>query len=73
MALGITHNDEVLELQNVEECRKINYWSKWKKAMHVESQLLIKQEVFESVVKTSKSIKLVGYKCVFIRKCPNSF
>ena len=45
MALDIIQNDEDPELQNVEECQKRNYWLKWKKAMHVELQLLINQEV----------------------------
>ena len=46
-------------------------WPKWKKAMHAELQLLIKQEVYGLVVQTSKIIKLVGYKWVFVQKRPN--
>ena len=77
MALDIVQNYEDPEPQNVEEFQKKkfytqNYWPKWKKAIHAKLQLLIKQEVFGSVVQTSKSIKLVGYKLVFVRKLPNS-
>ena len=60
VVLDIIQNDEDSEPQNVEEFQKINYWLKWKKAMHAELQLLIKQEVFGSIVQTYKSIKLVG-------------
>ena len=45
VALDIIQNDEDPEPQNMEECRKRNYWPKWKKAMHAKLQLLIKQEV----------------------------
>ena len=60
--LDIIQNDEDPKPQNVDEFRKINYWPKWKKAMHAELQLLIKQEVFGPIVQMSKSIKLVGSK-----------
>ena len=33
VALDIIRNDEVLESQNVEECRNRNDWPKWKEAM----------------------------------------
>ena len=42
MALDIIQNDEYPKPQNVEECRKRNYWLKWTRAVHTESQLLKK-------------------------------
>ena len=54
--------------KNVEECRNINNWPKWKEAMHVELNSLMKQEVFGPIVQTPKGIKPVGYKWVFVRK-----
>ena len=41
MALYIIQNDEDPKPQ-MEERRKRNYWLKWTRAMHTESQLLIK-------------------------------
>ena len=37
--------------------------------MQVELNSLIKQEVFELVVKKPKGVKPVEYKWVFVRKC----
>ena len=68
VALDIIRNDEDLEPQNVEECRNRNDWPKWKEAMQVELNSLMKREIFGLVVKTPKGIKLVGYKWVFVRK-----
>ena len=39
-----------------------------KKTIQTELNLLAKREVFGLVVQTLGNIKLVGYKCVFVRK-----
>ena len=67
VALDIIRNDEDPEPQNVEECQNRNDWPKWKEAMQVELNLLMKREVFGPVV-TPKGIKPVVYKLVFVRK-----
>ena len=72
MALDIIQSNKNLEPQNVEECQKRNYLPKWKNMMYAELQLLIKQKVSRLVVQTSKSIKLVGYKWVFVCNRANS-
>ena len=43
VALDIIRNDEDPESQNVEECRNRNDWSKWKEAMQVELNSLMKR------------------------------
>ena len=68
MALDIIRNDENPEPQNVEECRNRNDWPKWKEAMQVELNSLMKQDVFEPVVQTPICVKHVRYKWVFVRK-----
>ena len=46
----------------------MNDQPKWKKTIQTELNLLAKREVFGPVVQTPGNIKLVGYKCVFVRK-----
>ena len=50
MTLDIIRNDEDPEPQNVEECQNRNDWPKWKEAMQVELNSLMKRDVFEPVV-----------------------
>ena len=66
VALDIIQNDDDPEPQNVDECKQINDWSKWEEAMRAEFHSLIKQEVFGLVIQKPVSVKLVGYKWVFI-------
>ena len=54
VTLSIMQNDENPKPQNMEECRKKIYWPKWKKTMHAELQLLIKQEVLDLMSKCLK-------------------
>ena len=68
MALDIIRNDENPEPQNVEECRNINDWLKWKEAMQIELNSLMKRDIFRLVVQTPKGVKPVEYKWVFVRK-----
>ena len=68
VALDIIRNYEDPEPQNAEECQNRNDWPKWKEAMLVELNSLMKREVFGPVVQTPKGIKFVGYKWVFVRK-----
>ena len=68
LALDIIQNDNDPEPQNKNECRQINDWPKWREAMQAELHLLIKRDVFESVVQTPASIKPVRNKWVFVRK-----
>ena len=50
MALYIIINDENTEPQNVEECRNINDWPKWKESIQAELNSLMKRDVFGPVV-----------------------
>ena len=68
MASDIIRNDEDPEPQNVEECRHINDWPKWKEAIQVELNSLTKRELFRLVVQTPEHVKPVGYKWVFVLK-----
>ena len=69
MALDIIQNDDDPEPRNMNECRQKNDWPKWKEAMHAKLHSLIKRDVFEPVVQTPTSIKPIGNKLVFVRKC----
>ena len=60
--LDLMRNYEDPEPQNVEECRNRNDWLKWKEVMHVELNLLMKQDVFLPIVQPPKGVKPVGYK-----------
>ena len=66
VALDIIRNDEDPEPQNMEECRNRNDCPKWKEAMQVELNPLMKQDVFGPLVQTPKGVKPVGYKWVFV-------
>ena len=68
VALDIIQNDDDPEPQNMNECRQINDWPKWKEAMQAELHSLIKRDVFGHVVQTPASIKPVGNKWVFVQK-----
>ena len=68
MASDIIRNDEDPKPRNVEECRHRNDWPKWKEAIQVKLNSLTKWEVFGPIVQTSKVVKPVGYKWVFVRK-----
>ena len=50
VALDLIRNDEDPEPQNVEECQNRNDWLKWKEAIHVELNLLMKRDAFRPVV-----------------------
>ena len=50
VALDLIRNDEDPEPQNVEEWRNRNDWPKWKEAIHVELNLLMKRDAFRPVV-----------------------
>ena len=50
MALYIIINYENPEPQNVEECRNINDWPKWKESIQAELNSLMKRDVFGPVV-----------------------
>jgi hypothetical protein len=69
VALDITRsNDHEIEPQTVEQCRRRNDWPKWKEAIQVELNSLLKREVFGPIVQTPKGVMPVGYKWVFVRK-----
>ena len=68
VAMDIMRNDEYQEPQTVNECRKMNYWPKWKETIQIKLNSLTKQEVFGHVVQTLGNIKPVGYKWVFVKK-----
>ena len=57
LTLDIIRNDEDPKPQNVEECRHRNDWPKYKEAMHVELNSLMRREVFGLVVQTPKRCK----------------
>ena len=42
VALDIIRNDDNFEPQNMEECRHINGWPKWKKVMQTKLNFLMK-------------------------------
>lgn len=44
-------------------------WPKCEETIHVELVSLAKCYVFRPIVKKLIGIKLVGYKCIFFRKC----
>ena len=46
VTLDIIRNDEDPKPQNVEECRHITNWLKWKEAMQAKLHSLMKREVF---------------------------
>ena len=68
VVLDIIQNDDDPEPQNMNECRQINDWHKWREAMQAELHSLIKRDVFGPVVQTPARIKPVGNKWVFARK-----
>ena len=70
MALHVIQNDKDLEPQNVEDCRKRNYWPKWKDVCRI--IVINKTRSFGLVVQMLKGIKLIGCKLVFVQKRPNS-
>ena len=68
VAMDIMRNDEYQEPQTVNECRKMNYWPKWKETIQIKLNSLTKQEVFGPIVQTPGNIKPIKYKWVFVRK-----
>ena len=52
VAMDIMRNEEDQEPQNVDECRKMNYWPKWTEAIQTELNSLAKREVLGLVVQT---------------------
>ena len=52
VAMDIMRNEEDQEPQNVDECRKMNYWPKWTEAIQIELNSLAKREVLGLVVQT---------------------
>ena len=66
IALNIMYENEDLEPGTVKEYG--NDWPKWKEAMQAKLGSLAKCKVFDPIVWTPKGVKLVGYKCVFVRK-----
>ena len=62
VVLDITRsNDDEIEPQTVEECRRRNDWPMWKEAIQAELNSLVKCEVFRPVVQTPECVMLVGY------------
>ena len=53
VALEITRSNEDLEPHTIEECQCRYDWPKWKEAIHVKFDSLVKHKVFEPVVQTS--------------------
>ena len=63
VALDITKsNDDEIEPQTVEECRRRNDRPMWKEAIQAELNSLVKCEVFGHVVQTLEGVMLIGYK-----------
>ena len=57
VALDITRsNDDKIEPQTVEECRRRNDWPIWKEAIQAELNSLVKREVFEPVVQILEGV-----------------
>ncbi|KAL4026479.1 hypothetical protein IC575_014910 [Cucumis melo] len=68
VAHNIIHENEDYEPKSVDECRNRKDWSKWKEVIQAELNSLTKREVFGPVVYTSKGVKPVGFKWVFVCK-----
>ena len=50
MTFYIIRNDKDPKPRNVEECRNRNDWPKWKEAIQIELNSLVKQDIFRHVV-----------------------
>ncbi|KAG8503149.1 hypothetical protein CXB51_000953 [Gossypium anomalum] len=68
VALDIINNKEDYELKSIEECKQRDDWPKWKEAIENELKSLVKREEFGPIVRIPTSVKLVGYKWVFVHK-----
>ena len=68
VAIEILKQDDDHEPRSVDECHSKHDWSKWKEAIQVELNSLVKRKVFGPVVPTPNDVKPVGYKWVFVRK-----
>ena len=53
---------------SINECRKRPDWPRWKETIEAKLKSLEKREVFGQILQTSKGIKPVGFKWVFVRK-----
>ena len=68
IATKIMDDLDETEPKPVDECRQRSDWPKWKDAIQVELKSHMKRKVFSPIIETSKGIKTVGYKWVFVRK-----
>ncbi|KAG7584504.1 Reverse transcriptase RNA-dependent DNA polymerase [Arabidopsis suecica] len=64
----IDHENDDPDPKSVSECQQRPDWEKWKTAMQIELLSLNKRDVFGPLVTTSKDVKPVGCKWVFVRK-----
>ena len=62
IATKIVADDDEIEPQNIDECRKRHDWSKWKEAIQVELKSLEKREVFGQILPIPMDTRTVGYK-----------
>ena len=68
VALHVINDDDDIEPKSDDDCKRRNYWPKWKEAIEAELNSLDKRKVFGPIVHTPDGIKPVGYKWVFVRK-----
>lgn len=64
----MTYDENDVEPNTVDECRRRKDWPKWKEAIQAELRSLEKREVFGQITQIPKGVKPVGYKWVFVRK-----
>ena len=67
-ALDVINDDEDHDPNSINACRKRDDWPKWKDAIGAELNSLEKRKVFRPVVHTTKGVKPVGYRWIFVRK-----
>ena len=68
IAREIMNENEDLEPESIDECRRRKDWPKWKDAINAELNSLTRRKVFGPIVRTPNGVKPVGYKWVFVRK-----
>ena len=52
----------------MEECQYRSDWPKWKNVIHAELNSPVKGKVFGPIVLTTKDVKPIGCKWIFIKK-----
>ena len=65
LAVVITND---LEHQIIDRCKKKYDQLQWKEIIQVKLISLAKRQVFGHVIQTTKDVKSIGYKSVFIKK-----